>query len=383
MSSSETLTTRTEKSDAAPILPGATIGIVGGGQLGRMTAQAAARLGYRCHIYCPEADSPAAQVSAAATIAAYDDEAALESFARAIDVATFEFENIPARAGEILADHVPVRPSARCLEVAQDRLREKTFLNANGGPTAPFMRIGTAHDLACQLDEIGRPAVLKTATMGYDGKGQVMIREDTDPVEAWRAMGADVGILEGFVDFDCEVSVVIARGPNGETAAFDVVENRHRNHILDVTLAPAAIAPDLAAEAQATSKRIAEALDLVGLLAVEMFVTKDGRVLVNEIAPRPHNSGHWTMDACVTSQFEQFVRAVCGLPLGDPSRHSDAAMKNLIGDEVYRFDALIADPGAKIHIYGKTRALPGRKMGHVNWLFPKGSGPKFPDLNRG
>ncbi len=363
---------------APAIPPGATVGMVGGGQLGRMTALAAARLGYRVHVYCPEADSPAAQVSAAATVAAYDDEGALDRFARSVDVVTFEFENIPARTVEILAAHVPVRPSARCLEVAQDRLKEKTFLNAHGAPTAPFMRIGTAHDLACQLDEIGRPAVLKTATMGYDGKGQVMIRADTDLAEAWRLMGADVGILEGFVDYACEVSVVLARGLDGQIAAYDTVENRHKDHILDVTLAPAPVAPEIAAEAERIAARVAGALDLVGLLAVEMFVTRDGRVLVNEIAPRPHNSGHWTIDACVTSQFEQFVRAVCGLPLGDPARHSDAAMKNLIGDDVERFGALIADPGAKVHLYGKARALPRRKMGHVTWLYPRGSGAKVP-----
>ncbi len=343
-----------------------------------MTAMAAARLGYRTHIFSPDAGSPAAQVAAAETVADYGDEAALARFAEAVDVATFEFENVPARTAEVLAGLVPMRPSARCLEIAQDRLKEKTFLNANGAPTAPFMRIGTAHDLACQLDEIGRPAVLKTATLGYDGKGQVMIDAETDAAEAYRAMGAEVGILEGFVDFACEVSVVLARGLDGRTAAFDVVENRHSHHILDVTLAPAAIAPGIAREAERIAARIAAALDLVGLLAVEMFVTRDGRVLVNEIAPRPHNSGHWTIDACVTSQFEQFVRAVCGLPLGDPSRHSDATMKNLIGDEVDRFDTLIADPGAKIHLYGKGAARPGRKMGHVTWLYPKGSGPKAP-----
>jgi 5-(carboxyamino)imidazole ribonucleotide synthase len=363
---------------AAPIPPGATIGIVGGGQLGRMTALAAARLGYRIHVFTPETDSPAAQVSDHATVADYLDMAALDAFAGAVDVATFEFENVPAATVERIAARAPMRPSARCLEIAQDRIREKTFLNANGAPTVPFARIASPAELACALDEIGRPAVLKTATLGYDGKGQVKIDAHTDPAEAYLRMGADVGILEGFVDFAREVSVVLARDAAGRVAAFDVVENRHANHILDVTLAPAAIAPEVADEAERVAARVAEALGLVGLLAVEMFVTRDGRVLVNEIAPRPHNSGHWTLDACVTSQFEQFVRAVCGLPLGDPARHSDAAMKNLIGDEVNRFDALVRDPGAKIHLYGKGAPRPGRKMGHVTWLFPKGSGPKAP-----
>ncbi|MFT5539810.1 MAG: 5-(carboxyamino)imidazole ribonucleotide synthase [Alphaproteobacteria bacterium] len=362
-----------------PLRPGATIGIVGGGQLGRMTAMAAARLGYRVHIYTPETDSPAAQVADRTTVAAYDDAAALDAFAEAIDIATFEFENVPATTAQRLAAKVPLRPGANCLEIAQDRLKEKTFLNANGAPTAPFARIASPAELACALDEIGRPAVLKTATLGYDGKGQVMIGPDTDPAAAYLAMGADVGILEGFIDFALEVSVILARDKAGNTCAFDVVENRHANHILDVTLAPAAISQETARQAEKIATGIAEALNLVGLLAVELFVTKDGTVLVNEIAPRPHNSGHWTIDACVTSQFEQFTRAVCGLPLGDPSRHSDAAMKNLIGKDVDRFDALSKDAGAKIHLYGKTQALAGRKMGHVTWLYPKGSGPKVPD----
>ncbi len=360
------------------ILPGSTLGIVGGGQLGRMTALAAARLGYRVHVFTPETDSPAGQVAERTVIADYLDEKALDEFAAAIDVATFEFENVPAATAERLAARVPMRPSARCLEIAQDRIKEKTFLNGAGAPTARFARIASPAELACALDEIGRPAVLKSATMGYDGKGQVKIHEDTDTADAYTKMGAVVGCLEGFVDFTCEVSVVLARGADGTIAAFDVVENRHANHILDVTLAPAPIAAPIAEEAQRIARRVVEALDLVGLLAVEMFVTRDNRVLVNEIAPRPHNSGHWTMDACVTSQFEQFVRAVCGLPLGDPSRHSDATMKNLIGDEVNRFDALIRDPGAKLHLYGKGEVRAGRKMGHVNWLFPKGSGAKDP-----
>jgi 5-(carboxyamino)imidazole ribonucleotide synthase len=361
------------------IRPGATIGIIGGGQLGRMTALAAAQLGYRSHVFTPEADSSAAQVASRITIADYTDMAALDAFAAAIDVATFEFENVPAATAERLESKVTMRPSARCLEIAQDRIKEKTFLNANGAPTAPFARVASPAEVACALDEIGRPAVLKTATMGYDGKGQVKIGTLTDLADAYAQMGADVGILEGYVDFTMEISVVLARGQDGDIRAFDVVENRHANHILDVTLAPAAMPPAIADEAARIAARVAEALDLVGLLAVEMFVTRDGRVLVNEIAPRPHNSGHWTLDACITSQFEQFVRAVCGLPLGDPARHSDAAMKNLIGDDVNRFDALVRDPEAHIHLYGKGAARPGRKMGHVTWLTARGSGPKVPE----
>ncbi len=353
------------------VAPGGTIGILGGGQLGRMTALAAAALGYRCHIFCPEADGPAMQVAAAATVAAYDDGAALDAFAAAIDVATYEFENIPAAGVERLAAKVPVRPGVEPLYLAQNRVREKDFLNRAGAPTAPYMAVGDAVELAAALDEIGRPAVLKSAAFGYDGKGQVMIDAASDAGEAWAEMGGGAGILEGFVDFAMEISVVLARGLDGAVAAYVPVENRHRNHILDVTVAPARIAPELAAEATAMASRIAAALDFVGLLAVEMFVTRDGALLVNEIAPRPHNSGHWTIDACATSQFEQFVRAVCGLPLGDPERHADAEMTNLLGDDIAAWPAILAEPGAKLHLYGKRAARPGRKMGHVTRLMPR------------
>jgi 5-(carboxyamino)imidazole ribonucleotide synthase len=364
-----------------PLLPGATIGIVGGGQLGRMTAQSAARMGYRVHIFTPEQDSPAAQVSPAVTIAAYDDTDALARFARSVDVATFEFENVPAATAKALADLVPLRPGVLSLEVAQDRIREKTFLNANGGPTAPFEPVNSAEDLARALEKIGRPAVLKTATLGYDGKGQVMIGPETDVEEAYAAMGATRGVLEGFVDFDSEISVILARQDAHRIVAFEPVENRHKNHILDTTIAPAPITPELAHQAVAIAEAIAQGLDLIGLLAVELFVTNDDRILVNEIAPRPHNSGHWSIDACVTSQFEQFVRAICGLPLGNPSRHSNAVMRNLIGDDVNDINELIADPDVKIHLYGKKEARPGRKMGHATKLYPleaKGPPPKVP-----
>ena len=353
------------------IAPGGTLGILGGGQLGRMTALAAAALGYRCHIFCPEADSPAMQVAAAATVAAYDDVEALDAFAAAIDVATYEFENIPAAGVERLAARVPVRPGVAPLYLAQNRVREKDFLNGAGAPTAPYRAVGDAAAVATALDEIGRPAVLKSAAFGYDGKGQVKIDAASDPASCWAEMGGGEGILEGFVDFAMEISVILARGLDGSAAAYVPVENRHRRHILDVTVAPATIAPELAAEATAIATRTAAALDLVGLLAVEMFVTRDDRLLVNEIAPRPHNSGHWTIDACATSQFEQFVRAVCGLPLGDPERHADAEMTNLLGDDIDAWPAILGEPGARLHLYGKREARPGRKMGHVTRLSPR------------
>ncbi len=364
--------------DLAPgiIPPGGVIGILGGGQLGRMTALAAARLGYRCHIFSPEAGGPAAQVAAAETVAAYDDGAALDAFAAAIDVATFEFENIPIASAERLLASAPVRPGPKALAVAQDRLVEKSFLRGIDVPTAPFAAVEDVRSLEAAVAKLGAPAVLKTARLGYDGKGQVLIEPGADLGAAYREMGATHGILEDWIDFRIEISVIVARGEDGAMAAFDAVENRHANHILDTTLAPARIAPELAAEARGIAERIASALDLVGLLAVEMFVTRDAALLVNEIAPRPHNSGHWTMDACATSQFEQFVRAICGLPLGPVERHADAVMKNLIGHDVDSWEAVLSEPGAHLHLYGKDAARVGRKMGHVNRTYPLGSLPE-------
>lgn len=353
------------------IPPGSTIGIIGGGQLGRMAALAAARFGYRCHIYCPEADSPASQVAAATTVAPYEDIAALDRFASAVDVVTFEFENIPAASVRVLSNHVPVRPSWHVLETAQDRSVEKAFFNSIDLATAPWRPVQDRADLAAAVAELGRPSVLKTARLGYDGKGQAKIDESTDLDAAWTGVGAQPAILESFIDFQREVSVVVARGCDGNAVCFDVVENRHRHHILDVTIAPAAISPQLAAEAQTLAVRAAEQLGLIGLLALEFFVTRDGRLLVNEMAPRPHNSGHWTMDACVSDQFEQFIRAVCGLPLGSPLRHSDAVMTNLIGDDVGQWSTILQEPGAHLHLYGKAEARPGRKMGHVTRLKPR------------
>jgi len=361
---------------AQPLPPNATIGIVGGGQLGRMSALAAARLGYRCHILTPEPDSPAAQVSAGVTLGDYEDPAALAAFAACVDVITFEFENVSAAGLEQLAALRPVRPSPRVLQLSQDRVAEKTFLNGAGVPTAPWRQVDSEAALADAVASLGLPAVLKTTRLGYDGKGQAMLRTPEDLAPAFARLAPHPLVLEGFVDFACEISVVVARGIAGDIACFDVVENRHRDHILDLTLAPARIPVELAAEAQALAVRVAEALDLVGLLAVEMFVTGDGRVVVNEIAPRPHNSGHWTIDACPASQFEMHIRAVAGLKLPPATRHSDAVMKNLVGEaETALWPEILATPALIPHLYGKAEARPGRKMGHVTRLFPRGALP--------
>ncbi|HWI28497.1 MAG TPA: 5-(carboxyamino)imidazole ribonucleotide synthase [Stellaceae bacterium] len=350
------------------IEPGATIGILGGGQLGRMIALAAARLGYRSHVYCPEQDSPAKQVTPYQTTANYDDHNALARFAAAVDVVTFEFENVPADCAEILAASKPVRPGPDALRIAQDRLREKDFLRSIDIATARYREVTSAAALQRAVRDIGPHGVLKTVRGGYDGKGQVAIRPDTDLAAAWQEMGAEIGILESFVDFLCEISVIVARGAGGNWATYVPVENHHAHHILDTTIAPARVTPAVAMRAEAIARHVADKLDLVGLLAVEMFVNAEGEVLVNELAPRPHNSGHWTIDACTTSQFEQLVRAICGLPLGSPERHSDAVMKNLIGADIAKWRELLNEPGAKLHLYGKAEALPGRKMGHVTRL---------------
>ncbi|HXC27134.1 MAG TPA: 5-(carboxyamino)imidazole ribonucleotide synthase [Stellaceae bacterium] len=351
--------------------PGATIGILGGGQLGRMTAMAAARLGYRAHIFATERDSPAEQVAAGATVGAWDDAEAIARFSEEIDVATFEFENIPAAAVRRVAALKPVMPRPEILEIAQDRMKEKDFLNRIGVATTGYCEITSAAALGEALGALTGRSVLKSARMGYDGKGQINVDARSAPDEAWRAMGAPRGVLEDFVDFRCEASVVVARGADGAMAAYPLVENRHVNHILDTTIAPATLPLDTAREAERIACDVAARLNLVGVLAVEMFVTRDDRVLVNELAPRPHNSGHWTIDACATSQFEQLVRAICGLPLGSTERHADAVMKNLIGDEIETWRDAIIDPTARLHLYGKRDTLPGRKMGHVTRLLPK------------
>jgi 5-(carboxyamino)imidazole ribonucleotide synthase len=353
------------------LMPGSTIGILGGGQLGRMTALAAARLGYRTHVFAGEDDAPAAQVSSAATIAPFSDASAVARFAAAVDVATCEFENVPAAAVRRVAAKRPVLPMPAIIETTQHRLREKDFLLSIGVATTEYREIPGPEALPAASRELGLPAILKTVRFGYDGKGQVMLTRETGPAEAWHRMGGTLGILESFVDFACEISVIVARGHDGSIAAYPAVENRHRNHILHTTLAPATVAPETAAEADAIARHIAERFDLVGLLAVEMFVTRDGKILVNELAARPHNSGHWTIDACLTSQFEQLVRAICSLPLGSTERHSDAVMTNLIGRDVAKWRAALDEPGAKLHLYGKNTIRPGRKMGHVTKLLPR------------
>jgi 5-(carboxyamino)imidazole ribonucleotide synthase len=345
------------------IAPGATIGILGGGQLGRMLALAAAALGYRVHIFCPEADPPAGQVADRVTTAAYEDMTALDTFAGQVDVVTYEFENVPAATVERLAAACPVRPGARALATAQDRLLEKTFANDTGAETAPFAAIDGPGDIAPALQRIGLPAVLKTRRFGYDGKGQAMIRTAGDGEAAWREIGAAPAILEGFVAFDLEISVLAARGPDGTVVTYPPIENRHVDHILDTSIAPADIPADIAAKAMQIVADMLAPLDYVGLLAVELFVAGD-KVLVNEMAPRVHNSGHWTIEGSVTSQFEQHIRAVCGLPLGSVEMTGRATMKNLIGDAVDGWPRILATPGAHLHLYGKAETRPGRKMGH-------------------
>jgi len=355
---------------AEMLAPGGTIGILGGGQLGRMTALAAARLGYRCHVFADEADSPAAQVCSAATVAEFTNRKALERFAAAVDLATFEFENIPADSVRFVSAYTPVLPRPEILETAQDRLREKDFLRSIDVETAAYREISDPTALLRALRDFGFPAVLKTVRLGYDGKGQVTLTPEISAEEGWRRMGAEIGIIESFVDFSCEISVIIARGTDGASAVYPPVENQHINHVLDTTIAPARVSDEIAMRAETIARHIAEQLDLVGVLAVEMFVTRGGDLLVNEIAPRPHNSGHWTIDACVTSQFEQLVRAMCGLPLGSVEHHSDAVMKNLLGSDVEKWRDALNDPLAKVHLYGKTESQPGRKMGHVTRLLP-------------
>ncbi|GGF60958.1 N5-carboxyaminoimidazole ribonucleotide synthase [Azorhizobium oxalatiphilum] len=352
--------------------PGSTIGILGGGQLGRMIALAAAPLGLRTHIFCPYEDSPAFQVSDAFTCAAYDDMDALDRFAASVDVVTYEFENVPLATAERLARHVPVRPGAKALAITQDRLAEKTFVRDLGIGTAPFAAVDDLPGLEAAVTQIGLPAVLKTRRFGYDGKGQITIRPGDDLAAAWETIGRQSAILEGFIAFEREVSIVAARREDDAFAAFDVTENVHRNHILHRSSVPATLAPEAARTARSIACRIASALDYVGVFAVELFVTKDANgetVIVNEIAPRVHNSGHWTQDGAVTSQFEQHVRAVAGWPLGDAARLGRAEMINLIGDDVDQWLPLLAEPGAHLHLYGKGEARPGRKMGHVNRLW--------------
>ena len=351
------------------LLPGATIGVMGGGQLGRMFAIAARRMGYCVHTFSPEKNGPAAQLSDWATTASYDDEAAVTGFAREIDVLTFEFENIPATTIEWVTLGHLVRPRGEVLLIAQDRLREKEFLAGAGFPVAPFRRVKSAADLRSALETVGRPSILKGAAFGYDGKGQQRIDPETDLNTIWSAREDAECVLERVIDFDKEISVIVARGSDGTTALFPVCENIHRHHILDLTLAPARVSNRVAGVACELARAVAKRLDLVGLLAVEMFLQSDGELIINELAPRPHNSGHWTIEGSVTSQFEQQMRAVCGLPLGGTDSLRPAAMVNLLGDIWSRGEpdwaAALAEPNVHLHLYGKHEPRPGRKMGHL------------------
>jgi 5-(carboxyamino)imidazole ribonucleotide synthase len=355
---------------AAPVLePGATIGILGSGQLGRMLALAAARLGFKCHIFAPDRHSPAFDVAHAATIADYADQQALARFADSVDVVTYEFENIPVDAATFLAARVAVLPDPEVLASTQDRLAEKDFVAGLGIGAAPYAAVSTPAELCAALERIGRPAVLKTRRFGYDGKGQATINAGSAPEAAWRETGGQPCILEAFVPFRREVSVVAARGRDGSIECFDVTENQHRDHILKVSRVPAAVPAVTAREAQRIAETIAQKFGYVGVLAVELFVLGDGGLLVNEIAPRVHNSGHWTIDGASVSQFEQHVRAVAGWPLGKPIRHGRVEMINLIGDEVEDYRQWLSVPGAAVHLYGKAEVRPGRKMGHVTRVF--------------
>lgn len=354
--------------------PGATIGILGGGQLARMLALAAARLGFRCHVYSPEEDSCAFDVVKASTCAVYEDEAALGRFAGSVDVITYEFENVPAETAAFLAKRKPVLPDPKVLAITQDRLIEKEFLSEIGIPTAPYAAVHSAVQLADAVQMIGLPAVLKTRKLGYDGKGQARIAKGADPMAAWRKVQTAPCIMEAFVKFEREVSVVAARSAEGKVECFEVTENEHREHILHISRVPAQVTPALAAEAGRIAGKIAKAFDYVGVLAVEMFVVRKGgkqHVLVNEIAPRVHNSGHWTIDACTVSQFEQHIRAIAGLPLAKPMRLGRRVeMVNLIGDEVKDAARWLSVPGACVHVYDKRETRERRKMGHVTRVWP-------------
>ncbi len=351
------------------ILPGAAVGVLGSGQLGRMFALAARRMGYRVHTFSPGDDTPTGQVADREVIGDYNDLDAVAAFARRVDVVTFEFENIPYEAAAVAAEHVPVRPDGRVLHIAQHRRREKDFLAGAGFPTAAFAHVPDRAALDIALARLGLPAVLKTAGFGYDGKGQAVIEAPEQAEAAWQAIGTGEAVLEGFVDFACEVSVVAARGADGVFSHFGVTENRHRNHILDVSIPDAVRDPNLVDEAVAMTRGVLEALDVVGVACVEFFLTTDNRLLINELAPRPHNSGHFSFDACLTSQFEQQLRAVCALPLGDPRRLRPCAMGNLLGDLWEHgppdWPVALAEPQIKLHLYGKSAARPGRKMGHL------------------
>jgi 5-(carboxyamino)imidazole ribonucleotide synthase len=354
-------------SPAKTLPPGSTIGILGGGQLGRMTALAAARLGYRCIVYAPEDHSIAGDVAAGHVSGAYDDAAALGRFAGQVDVITYEFENVPEAAVTACEKLKPVRPGVKSIHIAQHRRREKEFFRKLGIGTADYQPIASEADIAAAT---ALPGILKTCTEGYDGKGQVRVADRAALAAGWQKLDRRECVLEALVDFLCEISVIVARGLDGATRYFPIGLNDHRNGILRTTTVPSGLPAGTLAAAERFGTELARGLDLVGLVALEMFVTRDGRVLANEMAPRPHNSGHWTLDACATSQFEQLVRAICGLPLGPVEVLAPSRMENLIGEEANDWARYLADPTARLHLYGKTSPRPGRKMGHVTFLKP-------------
>ena len=356
----------------APILPGSTIGVLGSGQLGRMFTIAARRMGYRVHTFSPDQDTPTGQVADVEVQASYEDLDAVCAFARNVDVVTFEFENVPTTTAEAAGRCAPVRPSGAILHTTQQRIREKSFLKSAGLPLTPYREVRSLADLEAAIGELGCPAVLKTAAFGYDGKGQFSIRSAAQIGEAWGFIGGQEAVLEAFIDFEREVSVVAVRSMDGQFEHFGVMENQHQRSILDVSIAPACVPETVAQQAVEIARTVLEKLDVVGVLCTEFFVTRDGRLLINELAPRPHNSGHLTVDAHVTSQFEQQLRAVCGLPLGSTARHGPAVMVNLLGDLWAKGEpdwaAACAHPNVKLHLYGKMEPRPGRKMGHMTAL---------------
>ena len=355
-----------------PILPGATIGVLGSGQLGRMFAIAARRMGYRVHTLSPDYDSPTGQVSDLEVLASYDDLDAVSEFAKRVSVVTFEFENVPAATADAAACCAPVRPAGSILHITQQRIREKSFLRSAGLPTTPYREVRSLEDLERAVAELGCPAVLKTAEFGYDGKGQFRIDAASRLREAWDAIGRKESVLEAFIDFEREISVVAARGDNGQFVHYGAIENQHNRHILDVSISPARVPDMVASEAVEMTRCVLERLGVVGVLCVEFFVTRDHQLMINELAPRPHNSGHLTVDAYVTSQFEQQLRAVCGLPLGSTAMHRPASMANLLGDlwaaGEPNWPVACAFPEVKLHLYGKLEPRPGRKMGHLTAL---------------
>ncbi len=367
---------------AKTVLPGGIIGVLGGGQLGRMLSQAATRLGYRVHIFEPQANSPAGAVSHREVNAPYEDLAALSTFAKECDVVTYEFENIPAAPLKVIAGLTQLYPHWSVLETTQNRSREKNWLKRNGFAHARFVEVAAGGDVAAGILEVGWPCVVKTADFGYDGKGQVKVQQETDIATAARAFVGQACVIEQWIDFSCEVSVVVARATTGETGVFPIAENIHTNHILDFSIVPARVAPEVIERAEKIGRAIADKIGLVGVMGVELFVTKTGDVLVNELAPRTHNSGHYTLDACATSQFEQQVRAICGLPLGDTRLVSPSVMVNILGDAwtvpgsgearfgVPDWQMLLADPAVRLHLYGKSEPRRGRKMGHFTVTGP-------------